>query len=169
MVLINLKIFVVVDKGKWFILFISIRHCLKSFQIRSSFSFSFSCIRTEYGDLPRKSQYSVGIQENMDQKKLRIWTLFTQSELELCNTNNQQSNQSVNLTLFFPMFSLDLPENLGKKMFSDVFRGIKREIGKKGVRKKLQTVLTLVSSRDQFCEMQRIGFETVRSLFDFID
>ena len=169
MVLINLKIFVVVDKGKWFILFISIRHCLKSFQIRSSFSFSFSCIRTEYGDLPRKSQYSVGIQENMDQKKLRIWTLFTQSELELCNTNNQQSNQSVNLTLFFPMFSLDLPENIGKKMFSDVFRGIKREIGKKGVRKKLQTVLTLVSSRDQFCDMQRIGFETVRSLFDFID
>ena len=169
MVLINLKIFVVVDKGKWFILFISIRHCLKSFQIRSSFSFSFSCIRTEYGDLPRKSQYSVGIQENMDQKKLRIWTLFTQSELELCNTNNQQSNQSVNLTLFFPMFSLDLPENIGKKMFSDVFRGIKREIGKKGVRKKLQTVLTLVSSRDQFCDMQRIGFETVRSLFDFSD
>ena len=169
MVLINLKIFVVVDKGKWFILFISIRHCLKSFQIRSSFSFSFSCIRTEYGDLPRKSQYSVGIQENMDQKKLRIWTLFTQSELELYNTNNQQSNQSVNLTLFFSMFSLDLPENIGKKMFSDVFRGIKREIGKKGVRKKLQTVLTLVSSRDQFCDMQRIGFETVRSLFDFID
>ena len=169
MVLINLKIFVVVDKGKWFILFISIRHCLKSFQIRSSFSFSFSCIRTEYGDLPRKSQYSVGIQENMDQKKLRIWTLFTQSELELCNTNNQQSNQSVNLTLFFSMFSLDLPENIGKKMFSDVFRGIKREIGKKGVRKKLQTVLTLVSSRDQFCDMQWIGFETVRSLFDFID
>ena len=169
MVLINLKTFVVVDKGKWFILFISIRHCLKSFQIRSSFSFSFSCIRTEYGDLPRKSQYSVGIQENMDQKKLRIWTLFTQSELELCNTNNQQSNQSVNLTLFFPMFSLDLPENIGKKMFSDVFREIKREIGKKGVRKKLQTVLTLVSSRDQFCDMQRIGFETVRSLFDFID
>ena len=169
MVLINLKIFVVVDKGKWFILFISIRHCLKSFQIRSSFSFSFSCIRTEYGDLPRKSQYSVGIQENMDQKKLRIWTLFTQSELELCNTNNQQSNQSVNLTLFFSMFSLDLPENIGKKMFSDVFRGIKTEIGKKGVRKKLQTVLTLVSSRDQFCDMQRIGFETVRSLFDFID
>ena len=169
MVLINLKIFVVVDKGKWFILFISIRHCLKSFQIRSSFSFSFSCIRTEYGDLPRKSQYSVGIQENMDQKKLRIWTLFTQSELELYNTNNQQSNQSVNLTLFFSMFSLDLPENIGKKMFSDVFRGIKREIGKKGVRKKLQTVLTLVSSRDQFCDMQWIGFEIVRRLSGFID
>ena len=48
----------------------------------------------------------------MDQKKLRIWTLFMQSELELCDTNNQQSNQSVKLTLFFPMFSLHLPENI---------------------------------------------------------
>ena len=135
MVLINLKIFVVVDKGKWFILFISIRHCLKSFQIRSSFSFSFSCIRTEYGDLPRKSQYSVGIQENMDQKKLRIWTLFTQSELELCNTNNQQSNQSVNLTLFFSMFSLDLPENIGKKCFLTFSEGSKGKLGRKELEK----------------------------------
>ena len=98
----------------------------------------------------------------MDQKKLRIWKLFTQSELELCDTNNQQSNQSVKLILFFSMLSLDLPENI-------VFRGIKKEIGKKGVKEKLQTVLTLVSSRDQFCDMQRIGFETVRSLSDFID
>ena len=38
----------------------------------------FSCIRTEYGDLQSKSAYSVRIQENMDQKKLRIWILFTQ-------------------------------------------------------------------------------------------
>ena len=30
----------------------------------------------EYGDL--RSPYSVAIQENTDQKKLRIWTLFTQ-------------------------------------------------------------------------------------------
>ena len=37
-----------------------------------------SCIRTEYGDLLRKSPYSVRIQENEDQKKLRIWALFTQ-------------------------------------------------------------------------------------------
>ena len=66
------------------------------------------------------------------------------------------------LILFFSMLPLDLPENI-------VFRGIKKEIGKKGVKEKLQTVLTLVSSRDQFCDMQRIGFETVRSLSDFID
>ena len=30
-----------------------------------------------YSDLRSKSRYSVRIQENTDQKKLRIWTLFT--------------------------------------------------------------------------------------------
>ena len=35
-------------------------------------------IRTEYGDLLRKSQYSIRIQENTDQKQLRSFTLFTQ-------------------------------------------------------------------------------------------
>ena len=38
----------------------------------------FSCIQIEYGDLLRKSPYSVRMQENTDQKKLHIWTLFTQ-------------------------------------------------------------------------------------------
>ena len=38
----------------------------------------FSRIRTEYGDLLRKSPYSVRMRENVDQKKLRIRTLFTQ-------------------------------------------------------------------------------------------
>ena len=56
-------------------------HCLKNVQIRSFFWSIFSCIRTGYGNLIRKllhkSQYSVQIQENTDQKKLRIWTLFT--------------------------------------------------------------------------------------------
>ena len=40
--------------------------------------YGFSCVQTEYGDLLRKSPYSVRIQENTDQKKLRIRTLFTQ-------------------------------------------------------------------------------------------
>ena len=53
-------------------------HCVKSVPIWSSFWSVFSCIRTEYGDLLRKSPYSVRIQENADQKKLRIWTLSTQ-------------------------------------------------------------------------------------------
>ena len=36
------------------------------------------CIWTEYGGLRSKSPYSVRIQENTEQKKLRIWTIFTQ-------------------------------------------------------------------------------------------
>ena len=38
----------------------------------------FSRIRTEYGEIGSISPYSVRMWENMDQKKLRIWTLFTQ-------------------------------------------------------------------------------------------
>ena len=53
-------------------------HCVKSVQIRSFFWSVFSCIRTEYGDLLRKPPYSVRIQDNTDQKKVHIWTLFTQ-------------------------------------------------------------------------------------------
>ena len=56
-------------------------HCVKSVQIWSFFQSIFSCIRTEYEDLLHKSQYSVGIWENMYQKKLRIWALFTQCQL----------------------------------------------------------------------------------------
>ena len=46
--------------------------CLKSAQIRRFFWSVFSRIRTEYGEI------IVQMQENTDQKKLRIWTLFTQ-------------------------------------------------------------------------------------------
>ena len=60
------------------------RHCVKSVQIWSFFWSVFSCIWTEYGNLFRKSLYWVQIQENADQKKLRILKLFTQWEyLEL--------------------------------------------------------------------------------------
>ena len=38
----------------------------------------FSHIRNEYRDLRSKSRYSVWMRENADEKKLRIWTLFTQ-------------------------------------------------------------------------------------------
>ena len=55
-----------------------VTNCAKSVQIRSYFWSVFSCIRTEYGNLLRKSPYSVRMQGNTDQKKLRIWTLFTQ-------------------------------------------------------------------------------------------
>ena len=53
-------------------------HCVKSVQIWSFFWPVFSCIRTGYRALRSKSSYSVWIQENMDQQKLRIWTPFTQ-------------------------------------------------------------------------------------------
>ena len=46
-------------------------HCEKSVQIRSLFWSVLSCIRS-------KSPYSIRVQENTDQKKLCIWTLFTQ-------------------------------------------------------------------------------------------
>ena len=49
---------------------------MKSVLIQCFFWSVFSYIRTENGDLLRKSPYSVRIQENTDQKKLRIWTLF---------------------------------------------------------------------------------------------
>ena len=42
------------------------------------FCFIFSRIRTEYGEIRSISPYSVRMLENTDQKKLHIWTLFTQ-------------------------------------------------------------------------------------------
>ena len=50
---------------------------MKSVRIRVFFGSVFSCIRTEYGDLPRKSPFSAQMQEKKDQKELCIWTLFT--------------------------------------------------------------------------------------------
>ena len=38
----------------------------------------FCHICTEYGEILRISPYSVRMRENTDQKKLRVWTLFTQ-------------------------------------------------------------------------------------------
>ena len=46
-------------------------HCVKSVQMRSFFWSVFSRIRTEYGEI-------LQMRQNTDQKKLRIWTLFTQ-------------------------------------------------------------------------------------------
>ena len=51
------------------------RHYVKIFQLRGFYWSVFSCIWTEYGDLLRHSPDLVRIQENTDQKKLRIWTL----------------------------------------------------------------------------------------------
>ena len=56
-------------------------HCVKSVQIRSFFWAVVSRIRTEYREIRSISQYSVRMRKNTDQKKLRIWTLFTQGLL----------------------------------------------------------------------------------------
>ena len=56
----------------------SLNHCVKSVQIQGFFWSVFSCIWTDYVDLLSKWPYSVGIEENTDQKKVSIWTLFTQ-------------------------------------------------------------------------------------------
>ena len=54
------------------------KHCAKSVQIWSDFWSVFSLIRTEYGEILRISLHSIRMRENMDQKSLRIWTLFKQ-------------------------------------------------------------------------------------------
>ena len=64
-------------------------NCVKSIQILSFFWFVFSCMQTEYGNLRSKSPYSVQIQENTDQKKLRIWTLF---KIQILQDSNYKSS-----------------------------------------------------------------------------
>ena len=53
-------------------------HCVNSVQMQSFFRSVYSRTRAKYGDLLRKSPCSARARENRDQKKLRIWTLFTQ-------------------------------------------------------------------------------------------
>ena len=85
---------------------------MKSVQIRSFFWSVFSCIRIEYGDL--QSPYSDRIQENTDQKKLRIWTLFTKCEvdfehLETCILNNTPLVKTVDFSVSeYDLFAYDV-------------------------------------------------------------
>ena len=60
-------------------------HCVKSLQIQSFFWSVFSRIRTEYGEIRSISPYSVLMRENTVQKKLHIWTFFTQWLHETCS------------------------------------------------------------------------------------
>ena len=75
--LINLCLITWIDLSvllRWTVLLQT--HCIKSAQIRSFFWSVFSCIRTDYGDLLRKSSYSVRIQENMVLKKILYLVTF---------------------------------------------------------------------------------------------
>ena len=40
-------------------------------------------------DILRKSTYSVRMRENTDQKKIRIWTFFTECWIHLADKNSQ--------------------------------------------------------------------------------
>ena len=71
-------------------------HCVKSFQIRSFFWSVFSHTRTEYGNILRKSPYSVRIWKNTDQKKLRIEILFTQCLWE--NLQSKRKKDMISIT-----------------------------------------------------------------------
>ena len=56
----------------------SFYQCVKGVQIRIFFWSIYYRIWTKYGEIRTISPYSVRIWENKDQKKTRIWTLFTE-------------------------------------------------------------------------------------------
>ena len=85
---------------------------MKSVQLRSFFWSVFSCIQTEYRDLWSKSPYSVRIQENTDEKKLRNWTIFTQWEKYYLGGVEVFSSET-----FYPNSQLFLSIKIGKKLF----------------------------------------------------
>ena len=71
-------------------LFYNSPNCVKSVQIRSFFWSAFSHIRTEYGEIQSTFPYSVRMKENKDQKKLRIWALFTQCLVQTLTSTKMQ-------------------------------------------------------------------------------
>ena len=73
---------------------------MKSVQIRSFFCSVFSRIRTEYGETHRIPLYSVQMRENTDQKKLRIWTLFTQCQTVM-NWSSRKEKDGIFSTVYF--------------------------------------------------------------------
>ena len=77
----NRNVVIVTYSYSRFKIIICLQHCMKSAQIRNFFWSVFSCIWTEYGGLQSKSPYSIRIQENTDQRNLRIWTLFMQCKI----------------------------------------------------------------------------------------
>ena len=63
-------------------------HCVKSTQIRTFFWSIFSRIQAAYEEIRSISPYSVQMREYKDQKKLPIWTLFTQYLISCYSTLN---------------------------------------------------------------------------------
>ena len=90
--------------------------CVKSIQIRSFFWSVFTRIPIEYREIPSISPYSVRMQENTYQKKLPIWTNFTQCESFL-KTKVAKENISDNLfenTCEFDKVLVQFPLNKSK-------------------------------------------------------
>ena len=84
----------------------------------------FSCIRTEYGDLLR-------IQKNTDQKKLRIWTLFTQWANQLVSNIVQRLSFMLLLYIWkicsqfhFIQIVTNAKENYSRHKFKDLLSNI---------------------------------------------
>ena len=105
-------------RTKWLIcsfFFLSL-HSVKSGQIQSFFWSVFSRIQTEYGDILRISSYLVQMWENTDQKKLRIWTLFTQWQ-----------DVWVSLVHFWPMFPFYSSWKRLKSLVFCFFQGLEDE------------------------------------------
>ena len=85
------------------------KHCVKSVQIRSFFWSVFSRIRTEYGEILLISPYLVWIRENTDQKKLRVWTLFTQWWFKnMFDVNNKDTRTALASVLMYLLIILKI-------------------------------------------------------------
>ena len=104
-----------------------VSHCVKSVQIRSFFWSVFSRIRNEYREIRSISLYSVRMPENTDQKKLRIWTLFTQwvrsikvlFDKKKCNLLIVYSFSSFGQNyLWFAGIIISWPKRTSEKVFS---------------------------------------------------
>ena len=81
---------------------------MKCVQIRSFFWPVFSRIWTEYGEIRSISPYSVRMRENMDQKKLRIWTALEGSDDTIITNSDVDINDLDKLktdVMSFIMFS----------------------------------------------------------------
>ena len=76
-------------------------HYVKSVQIRSLFWSVFSRIRTEYGEIRSISPYSVRMWENTDQRKLRIYYIFSFLESLISNLVSFVHSQIEKFTVFF--------------------------------------------------------------------
>ena len=122
---------------------IKLRYMIMQHQIRFPLKVSLreKCPNTGFF-LVRIFLYSVQIQENTDQKELRIWKLFTQCFLSTCNiilsflwTGSRLLKKS--LTHLFPVYPFSTPWEHNRKVFW-CFQGLQKAcIRNKWINRKL--------------------------------